>query len=353
MPVWLQLDTWPITALVAVLLTSTVVIGVAGLQASKLASRIVAITTLGPALVGAVLLGAGTSIPEAVITVRSSLQGNYDVAISNAVGGVVIQTVMLVMADGFMRRRNVEDASRHHTPILQAALLIIMLGAIVLAGLGPQVALWVLHPASLMILVVYVTVHVLVRKAGKAPAWVRGGVRQPPADAGAAGRGEPVRHRGAGLSGTLFRFAVAMTTLGLASFALTDSATLLGERTGLSQTIVGGLILATATSLPELVTAIGAIRAQAATMAISNVLGGNLFDSVFPVLADVIQGTGSVYGHLDARTLFLAVLAMVVTSMLLVEIAQPPRRGLLGVGAMGIAITAVALGGYAAVLVAW
>lgn len=347
------MDDWPLAWLMAGVALSSLVVGVVGLRASKLAGQIVETTGLGQALVGAVLLGAGTSIPEAVITVRSSLQGQFDVAISNAVGGVVIQTVMLVLADTSMRRRNLEFASQHHTPIFQAALLVAMLGAIVMAGLAPQVAIWVFHPASLMLVAGYAMAHVLARKAGHAPAWVRprdtecDGDDRGPSD-GDVPPSQPPR----GVARTASRFALAMTTLGVASFVLTDTATALGERTGLAQTVVGGLILATATSLPELVTAIGAVRADAVTMAISNVLGGNLFDSVFPVLADLIQGAGSVYGELDARTLFLAVLAMVVTSMLMVEIAQPPRHGLFGIGAMSVAIAVVAIGGYATVL-AW
>lgn len=348
------MDDWPLAWLVVGVVLSTLVVGVVGLQASKLAEQIVATTGLGQALVGAVLLGAGTSIPEAVITVRSSLQGHFDVAISNAVGGVVIQTVMLVLADTSMRRRNLEFASQHHTPIFQAAMLVAMLGAIVMAGLAPQVAIWVFHPASLMLVAGYAMAHVLARKAGHAPAWVRprgrqrdGDDREPPDDSDDA-PSEPPRS----VARTASWFALAMTTLGVASFVLTDTATALGERTGLAQTVIGGLILATATSLPELVTAIGAVHAGAVTMAISNVLGGNLFDSVFPVLADLIHGDGSVYAELDARTLFLAVLAMVVTSMLMVEIAQPPRHGLFGIGAMSVAIAVVAIGGYAAVL-AW
>lgn len=349
MPDWAHLGEWHSAALTVALVMSAIAIGFAGVRAAQVAAGIVAATRLGQAVVGAVLLGAGTSLPEAVVTVRSSLQGNFDLTISNAVGGVVVQTVMLVVADTTMRRRNMEYASRHATPILQAALLATMLSFIVLAALGPVFAIWLLHPVSLLLVAGYVTAQVIAHRAHLEPVWVRPGRTK---NVEREEETSPESRPASSIGDLALRYLLLMTVLGVASFVLTDAATILGGRTGVSETVVGGLVIAFATSLPELVTAIGAIREQAVTMAIADVLGGNLFDAMFPALADLLQGPGSVYGVVHARTLFLTALGVAVTSMLIVELTQPPRRGLFSIGAMSIAIVMVAIAGFT-VLIAW
>lgn len=95
-------------------------------------------------------------------------------SISNAVGGVVMQTVMLVVADATMRRRNLEYASRHHTPVLQAALLAAMLGFILIAGLGPSVSIWLVHPVSILIVGAYVAAQLLAQRSDEAPVCAAG-----------------------------------------------------------------------------------------------------------------------------------------------------------------------------------
>ena len=55
----------------------------------------------------------------------------------------------------------------------------------------------------------------------------------------------------------------------------------IAEKTGISQTVVGGYFTAVATSIPELVTTIAAVRRGALTLAVGGIVGGNMFDMVF------------------------------------------------------------------------
>lgn len=74
MPEWMPPEAWSTAVLVGALVASALVIAVAGVRAAAVAVGIVAATGLGQAVVGAVLLGAGTSIPEFVVTMRASMQ---------------------------------------------------------------------------------------------------------------------------------------------------------------------------------------------------------------------------------------------------------------------------------------
>lgn len=61
---------------------------------------------------------------------------------------------------------------------------------------------------------------------------------------------------------------------------------MLADRTELSESFVGGLFTAVATSLPELIVSIMAVRQGSVTMAVSNIVGGNSFEVIVVALAD-------------------------------------------------------------------
>ena len=60
-----------------------------------------------------------------------------------------------------------------------------------------------------------------------------------------------------------------------------DGASVIAARLGLSQTLIGLTIVATGTSLPELVTSIVAARKNEVDMALGNVIGSNIFNILF------------------------------------------------------------------------
>lgn len=61
-------------------------------------------TGLGQAVVGIVLLGAVTSLPEISTTTVATLSGNARMAVNNLLGGIAFQVVVLALADLFVGR---------------------------------------------------------------------------------------------------------------------------------------------------------------------------------------------------------------------------------------------------------
>jgi cation:H+ antiporter len=77
---------------------------------------------LGSALGGVVLLAVATNLPEIAITVAAAAADNIGIAIGNILGGIAIQTVVLVALDAF--------GGRHRAPLTyQAASLSLVLEA--------------------------------------------------------------------------------------------------------------------------------------------------------------------------------------------------------------------------------
>ena len=136
-------------------------------------------------------------------------------------------------------------------------------------------------------------------------------------------------------------FAGLALVLGLAGFAIAESGSALSERLGISQTVVGALMTATATSLPELVTTLAAVRRGALQLAIAGIVGGNAFDVLFLSLSDIFYRDGSIYHAVGDRDLMLIVVAIIMTAILMIGLLLRDRKS---IGSEGIAILVVYAG---------
>ena len=160
----------PVPLLLLVFLASGAVIWVAGVQLSGTTDVIAERLHLGDALGGLVLLAVATNLPEIAITASAALSGDTDVAVGNILGGIAVQTVVLVALDAF--------GVREHRPLTyQAASLVLALEgvvvlvvlALVVAGsqLPASVAIGPVDPVAAVIAVVWILGLVL----GLAAVW--------------------------------------------------------------------------------------------------------------------------------------------------------------------------------------
>jgi len=147
--------------------------------------------------------------------------------------------------------------------------------------------------------------------------------------------------RGRQLIPMLMRFGVLALALGFAGYVIAQTGARISVELGVSQTVVGALMTATVTSLPELVTTLAAVRQGALQLAVGGIVGGNTFDTLFLSLADVAYRDGSIFNAMTARDALLLVAAIVMTAILLMGLIVRDRRG---IGFEGIAILAVYAG---------
>ncbi len=94
----------------------------------------------------------------------------------------------------------------------------------------------------------------------------------------------------------------------------------LSAATGLSQSFVGNLFLATSTSLPEVAVSLAAIRLGAIDLAIGNVLGSNLFNTALLAIYDLVDGQANFWASLTNANAFAAVMVMMMTGVVIVSI---------------------------------
>ena len=104
--------------LVAIFLVSTAVIWITGIHLTKAIDHITDHYDLGEAFGGMVFLAIVTNLPEIAITVVAAYHRDYDIAVSNILGGIAIQTVVLVLIDVFGVGRSAPLTWKGHSKVL-------------------------------------------------------------------------------------------------------------------------------------------------------------------------------------------------------------------------------------------
>ncbi|MFO5490969.1 MAG: sodium:calcium antiporter, partial [Cuspidothrix sp.] len=87
------------------------------------------------------------------------------------------------------------------------------------------------------------------------------------------------------------------------------------EVTGLGQSFIGAILLATATSLPEVVASLAAVRLNAVDLAVSNVFGSNITNLAILGVYDLVYLQGNLWLNISQIHIFTAIVAMIMTSV--------------------------------------
>ncbi|MEQ8899423.1 MAG: sodium:calcium antiporter [Roseovarius sp.] len=303
------------------------VVLVLGTKMAGLADRIADSTGLGEAVTGGLLLGAATSLSGTVVSLTAALDGRAGLAFSNGIGGIAAQTAFLALADTVYRKANLEHSAADVTNVFQAALLSLMLVVPLGAVLTPDMSFWSVHPASVVLLVIYLLGAYRTADMKENPMWEAVDTketRHDTPDKETTSKERPSRQIAA--------FVAMMLVLGVAGWVIAQSATQITDRLDLSAALVGALMTAVVTSLPELVTTLAAVRRGALQLAVGGIIGGNSFDVLFLTLSDFGYREGSLYHAIGSGDLFWLVVGQAMTAVLLLGLIVREKQGPGGIG---------------------
>ncbi|MEO6997989.1 MAG: sodium:calcium antiporter [Terracoccus sp.] len=332
------MDSLPFWLLVVMFVGAAAVVWVAGIQLSKTTDVLDARLHLGSALGGLIVLALATNLPEIAITVSAALSGDVSVAVGNILGGIAIQTLVLVALDVFGKRgQGVAPLTYRAASLTLAieALVVVAVLTVVVAGsqLPKGLILARLTPDVVLIAVLWVIGLVLVQRAGHHLPWQQGG-QAPHASPHQSGhrRHQPEPpHASYSTVKAASIFAVAALATLAAGVVLERAGEAASKQIGLGGVLFGATVLAAATSLPELSTGLQAIKQGDDNLAMSDIFGGNAFLPVLFLVATLLSGK-AVLPAAQASDIYLTALAALLTLVYVVGLIFRPSRRIAGMG---------------------
>jgi cation:H+ antiporter len=284
----------------------------------------------GEALAGLVLLGFAGTLPEVAITISAAASGDLGLATGNLLGGIAIQTLVLVLLDAVSRSATpLTSLSTVLEPIVEALLVIILLTIALFGHLLPaSVAMGAVSPTSILLVLVWLAGLFILNRLRNAQHW-RAVTEQvermmmapaPPATAG------PARFLRMGTRWVVLAFAAAALCTLFAGVALERTSNELADRWGLTGVVFGATVLAAVTALPEVSSGLQAVRRGRVGLAMGDVFGGNQVQLTLFVLADLIAGQ-PVLQTVTPNTAWLGGAGVVVTAIYAMGLViRPPRK---------------------------
>lgn len=255
-------------------------------------------------------------------------------ATGNALGGIAAQTAFLGIADLVYRKANLEHAAALVGNLIQGTLLIVLIAISLTAASLPPMAIYGINPATIVLIVAYIFGLRLLRDAGAHPMWRPLLTRETQQEENEV----PGKISGS-TTAIWMSFGILALILASMGYIVSQAGVALATRTGLSESAVGALLTAVATSLPELVIAIAAVRQGALNLAVANIIGGNCFDVLFLAGADVGYRDGSLYA--DFSSADTASTTVLMTAVLLLGLLRRQRRGFARIGFESTLVLAV------------
>lgn len=225
-----------------------------------------------PLLIGMVVVGFGTSAPEMTVSALAAIQGNAGIALGNAYGSNITNIALILGLTAVLNPVTMHSQTlRRELPIL--------LAITILAGLQ-----LIDETISRVDAAVLLGVFALVM------GWsIRDGL-QKRRDAFAEEIEHELAEHAMSLRNALFWLIVGLVGLIISSRFLVWGAVEIARDLGVSDLIIGLTIVAVGTSLPELASSVIAARKGEHDIALGNVLGSNLFNTLAVVgIAGIIQ----------------------------------------------------------------
>jgi cation:H+ antiporter len=119
----------------------------------------------------------------------------------------------------------------------------------------------------------------------------------------------------------------------------------IADRTGLGGAWVGAILVAAATSLPEVMTDISAIRQGHPSLAVGDLFGSSMFNMVILATADLAVYRTRMLTRVGINQALVGVLAICITALAIAGLVAGPGGSVLSLGWPVIAIAVIYVGG--------
>jgi len=234
---------------------------------------------LSPVVVGVVIIGFGTSMPELLVTLLAAVEGVFDLGVGNIIGSNIANVLLVIGTAAVVGPVVIAVTTlRREVPL---SLLAVAAFAWAIQGSLSRVAALLLVGFLIVIVIIIIGLARRDLRTGAHSAVVAGLAEVDDA---------PVR---AGREAVRALLGLTATLAGAQAVVLGGGA--IAEAAGLSEGLIGLTLVAVGTSLPELAAAVQAVRRRATDLLVGNVLGSNLFNAL--AVGPVVVWTGAGIGR--------------------------------------------------------
>ena len=218
---------------------------------------------LSPLIIGLTIVAFGTSLPEMIVNVFSCAKGSPGLAIGNIIGSNTMNILLILGVSALVWPIDVSRISiRRDIPVGFVATLAITLMANYFFTEKAHTVNWIEGVVLLVMGIGYLLLTIL--------------KKDPQEDIEGAQQAMP-------WGKTILSLVFGIAGLWIGGELVSDNAQILARNWGMSESTIGLTIVATATSLPELITSVVAALKKNSGIAIGNVLGSNIMN-IFMVL---------------------------------------------------------------------
>ena len=293
-----------------------VVIIYSGAKLSYYGDKISDLTGMGQAWVGLILMASVTSLPELITGISSvAIVKEPDLAAGDIFGSCVFNLLILSVLDARIKKPLFSLVKSSHIVAAIFGIILLMVAgmAIYLADDIPSV-LWMSSFTFILFAIYLVAVWGIFKYEHAAL------IESPPS---------AVPHddsRSADLRKAIGAYALnALIVIGAAVF-LPYFGSRIAEYTGLGNSFFGTLFLAAATSLPELVVSLAAVRMGALDLAVGNLLGSNVFNMFILGVDDVFYREGSLFKNISSSHLLSVFITIIMTAVVGLGLLFKPKK---------------------------
>ena len=232
-------------------------------------------TGLPKIVIGATVVSLGTTLPEAFVSVMAAYMGNPGLALGNGVGSIIADTGLIFGLTCVLAAVPVNRFILNRTGWVQVGaatlLVLISIGALVFGDSEPRLGRWVGF-LFLVLLVVYLYITYV---------WAKQGAGVLPED-------EVQEHELMSVGKSWLMIVGGLTLVILGARVLVPSASEIAMRVGVPDDVIAATMVAFGTSLPELMTAIAAIRKGHPEITVGNIVVADVLNVLFVIGAAAV-----------------------------------------------------------------
>lgn len=327
-----MLASFSLPILILVFSLAAAAVWYAGIHLSNTTDAIDVRFDLGEAFGGLIVLSTATNLPEIAIVISAAIDHHIGIAIGNILGGIAIQTVVLVVLDvvGLGKAGPLTYQAASLQLVLEGMLVISVILIVIMGTQLPQTYLFAhLAPADLLIVCAWLVGLWLIYKGRTGLPWHKSGRAPDTTKPEKNITQEQMQHWS--LLKVLSVFTVAAIVTLIAGYFLEQSGSIIAHHIGWSGVIFGSTILAAVTALPEIATGLAAMKIKDYTLAISDIFGGNAFLPVLFFPATLLSGQSAI-PQAQKTDIYLASLGALLTAVYIYGLILRPKKQILSMG---------------------